>query len=110
MVMFFTEGCPYCRKAAPFIEKMHLKYSSKGLNTIGIALEDEASSAEYFAKAFSLTFPIAYKGHEVSRQYKAQGVPYIYLLAKDHTIKDMWAGYDPTFDGAIQSGIEKIIK
>ena len=110
MLMFFTETCPYCRKAAPFIETMNKKYSAKGLSVIGISVDNEASAAEGFIKDFGLTFPVAYKGAEVSRKYKTQGVPYIFILNKSHVIHNMWAGYDPEFDKPIIQGIEAVIK
>ncbi len=110
MLMFFTEGCPFCRKAAPFIETMNKKYSPKGLGVIGICVEDEASAAEGFAKDFGLTFPVAYGGAEVSRKYKTQGVPYIFLLNKAHVVHNVWAGYDPEFDKSITQGVEEVIK
>jgi len=110
MLMFFTEGCPYCRKAAPFIEKMHEKYSPKGLSVIGICLEDESSAAAGFARDFNLAFPIAYKGRETAGQYRTQGVPFIFLLTKEHVVHNVWAGYDPQFDSAIIKGIEEVIK
>ena len=110
MLMFFTESCPFCRKAAPFIETMNKKYSARGLNVIGICVEDEPAAAEAFAKTFGLTFPVAYGGAEVSRQYKTQGVPYIFLLSKAHAIHNVWAGYDPEFDKPIIQGIEEVIK
>ena len=36
LLMFFTETCPFCRKAAPFIESVNKKYSDRGLAVIGI--------------------------------------------------------------------------
>lgn len=110
MLMFFTERCPFCRKAAPFIETMNKKYSAKGLGVIGICVEDGASAAEGFVKEFGLTFPVAYKGSEISRRYKTQGVPYIFLLSKGHAIHNVWAGYDPEFDKPIIQSIEEVIK
>ena len=110
MLLFFTETCPYCRKAAPFIKKLSDRYAPKGLSTIGICVEDTPSSAAGFAKAFDLTFPIAYKGRDVSVRYKTQGVPYIFLLTKEHIVHNVWAGYDESFDDEIIKGIEEIIK
>ena len=110
MVMFFTEHCPYCRKAAPFIEQMNREYAPKGLKTVGICLEETSSSAADFSKDFGLTFPVAYKGQQVARRYGTQGVPFIYLLTKDHVVHNVWAGYDKQFDGPIKKGIEEIIK
>ena len=110
MLMFFTEGCPYCRKAAPFIKKTSDQYASKGLSALGISVEDDAARAAGFAKSFGLTFPIAYKGRSVATQYKTQGVPYIFLLTKEHIVHNVWAGYDESFDKEIIQGIEEIIK
>ncbi|HOW89674.1 MAG TPA: TlpA disulfide reductase family protein [Elusimicrobiales bacterium] len=110
MLMFFTEACPYCRKAAPFIERMHKEFAPKGLTTIGICLEDASSAAAGFARDFRLTFPVAYKGHDTARRYRAQGVPFIYLLSKDHSIRNFWAGYDEQFDAPIRKGIEELLK
>ena len=110
LLMFFTETCPYCRKAAPFIERMNKEFSPKGLATIGVCLDNAADAAAGFAEDFGLTFPIAYKGRDTARQYRAQGVPFIYLLSKDHSIRNFWAGYDPRFDVPIRKGIEEIVK
>lgn len=110
MLMFFTENCPFCRKAAPFIEALNKKYSAGGLRVIGVCLQDEADAAGSFVKDFGLTFPVAYKGGEISRKYRTRGVPYIFILNKAHVVRDVWAGYDPQFDKAIVQGVEKAIK
>lgn len=108
MVLFFTETCPYCRKAAPFIGQMAEKYADK-LTTIGIALEDEPAAAVGFARDFKFSFPIAYNGSEVAAAYHTQGVPYIYILDKNHNQAKMWAGYDQSFNGEIEQSIKTVI-
>jgi len=110
LMMFFTENCSYCRKAAPFIQSMHKTYSPKGLNTVGICLSDTADSPKAFAKDMGLTFPLAYKGEHTFITYKAQGVPFIYLLDKSHEIQKVWGGYDSYFDREIIENIEKSLK
>lgn len=109
LIKFFTETCPYCRKAAPFIQKVHASYSPKGLGVVGILVQDDAQPALNFAADFGITFPIAYKGKETSRKYRTQGVPYIYLLNKDHEIYDVWEGYDPQYDAPILKAVETVL-
>lgn len=109
LVMFFTETCPYCRKAAPFIQQVSASYSAKGLATAGILVQDSAQPALNFAADFGITFPIAYKGKDVSRKYRTQGVPYIYLLNKDHEIYDVWEGYDHEYDAPILKAVETVL-
>ncbi|MBI4351510.1 MAG: TlpA family protein disulfide reductase [Elusimicrobia bacterium] len=109
LVMFFTETCPYCRKAAPFIQKVSADYAPKGLATAGILVQDSAQPALNFAADFGVTFPIAYKGREISRKYRTQGVPYIYLLNRDHEIYDVWEGYDHEYDAPILKAVETVL-
>ncbi|MEW5951231.1 MAG: TlpA disulfide reductase family protein [Elusimicrobiota bacterium] len=110
LVMFFTENCPYCRKAAPYMEKMHKKYSGKGLAVIGISLKDSSEGAKRFASDLKLTFPLAYKGSEIGKNYHVQGVPFIYLLDKNHNNYDTWMGYDESYNGDIDVTIEQVLK
>lgn len=109
MVMFFTETCPYCRKAAPTIEKLYKAYGPKGLATLGICIEDGADAPLNFAKSLGLTFPMAYKGRPVYQSYKAQGVPYIYLLDGRHRIHDVWEGYDESYDPQMTKSVEALL-
>jgi len=109
LVVFFTETCPYCRKAAPFIQKTAAAYGPKGLSTVGICVQDSAQAAKNFAADFGITFPLAYKGKEISRNYRTQGVPYIYLLTADHEIYDVWEGYDPQYDAPITKAVETLL-
>lgn len=109
LVMFFTENCPYCQKAAPFIETMYKKYSSKGLGVVGISVRPNPESAKYFATEFKLTFELAYNGKDVAKRYGISGVPFVYLLNKDHTLNKVWAGYDKSYESNIDETISKII-
>ncbi|MCX5785796.1 MAG: TlpA family protein disulfide reductase [Elusimicrobia bacterium] len=110
MVMFFTESCPYCRKAAPFLEKVYKTYSSKGLNIIGICIQENADAPKAFAHDLGLTFPLAYKGGPIYRKYEAQGVPFIYLLDKSHEVYEVWQGYSPEYDAEIIKNVERALK
>lgn len=105
-VFFFTENCPYCRKAGPAMEKLYKDYGPKGLNLLGVSLEDSPEGALNFAKSLGVTFPLAYNGGETAYHYRAQGVPYIYALDGEHKIYDVWEGYD----GSYYPQIEKTAK
>ncbi len=109
LVMFFTETCPYCRKAAPFIQKVSASYTQKGLVVLGICIQDSPQAALNFAADLGVTFPLAYKGKEISRNYRTQGVPYIYLLTRGHEIYDVWEGYDEQYDAPILKAVETVL-
>lgn len=105
-LLFFTETCPYCRKAAPEIEKLYLKYGPRGMNFVGICLDGTADAPKNFAKDLGVTFPLAYDGLQVSRRYRTQGVPYLFMLDRTHKIYDVWEGYDDSYLPQIVKTIE----
>ncbi len=107
MFMLFTENCPYCRKAAPALEKLYKAYGPKGLTVLGICIQDDAEAAKNFAADRGVTFPLAYAGRDVYRQYRAQGVPYIFLLDARHEPVTVWPGYDQSFDTEMAQAVEK---
>jgi thiol-disulfide isomerase/thioredoxin len=110
ILMFFAQYCPFCMKAAPFVEKVYQQYKNKGLNVIGISIEDEKQLADAFANDYGLTFPITYKGVEVAQKYRTRGVPYIFILDKSHKIYNVWPGYDESFNSDIVQSIEEVLK
>jgi len=110
VVMFFTETCPYCRKAAPFIQKVSAAYVPKGLGVVGICIQNSPRAALNFAADLGVTFPLAYGGSEISRHYRTQGVPYIYVLNRQHEIYDVWEGYDPEYDSSIIKAVEAVLE
>ncbi len=109
MLMFFTETCPFCRKAAPALEKLSKTYGPRGMNFLGICIQDDAVAALNFAKDLGITFPLAYDGRDAYRLYRAQGVPYIYLLDKDHNVYDVWEGYDESYYPMLGRSIEAVL-
>ncbi|HAT72044.1 MAG TPA: hypothetical protein DCS63_04435 [Elusimicrobia bacterium] len=109
MVMFFTETCPYCRKAAPAMENIHKKYGPLGLASLGICIQEDPQAALNFAESLGTTFPLAYNGRPAYKNYRAQGVPYIYLLDGRHDIVNVWEGYDESYDPQMIKSIEALL-
>ncbi|MEA3306185.1 MAG: TlpA disulfide reductase family protein [Elusimicrobiota bacterium] len=108
-LIFFAHYCPYCKKAAPFMNRIYDTYKDKGLIVLGISTDKNKDTANIFATEQKLDFPIAYNGAEISMQYKTRGVPYIFVLDKKHEIMDFWAGYDESYDAEIIETIAKVL-
>lgn len=109
LLMFYTETCPYCRKAAPEIEKLYKKYSEKGLAVIGMCGQSDKNAAIRFSKDLGTTFPMAYDVYDAMRKYGVQGVPFIYLLNKNHELEDVWPGFDYPYVPKMEEAIKKAI-
>ncbi len=83
-VDFWASWCAPCRKSFPWMNKMHAKYQSEGLEVIGISLDEEIKQANKFLEKLPAIFTVAYdtKG-TVADLYEVQVMPTSYLIDRD---------------------------
>ncbi|GAB1393968.1 hypothetical protein MASR1M60_21320 [Rhodocyclaceae bacterium] len=58
IVNFWARWCGPCRKEIPELIKLRQAYREKGLEVLGIALEDKVEPVRDFAKAYEMDYPI----------------------------------------------------
>jgi peroxiredoxin len=93
---FFKISCPVCQFTFPFLERLHKRYGGDSITFIGIS-QDDAKSADKFAKEYGITFPILIddeSGYAVSNAYGLTSVPTIFLIDTDGTVKVSCMGFD----------------
>ncbi|MDD2772664.1 MAG: TlpA disulfide reductase family protein [Elusimicrobiales bacterium] len=93
-LMFFSAHCPYCKLAAPFVEKLHETYAKRGLKVAAILTDEASGAAKEFIADYKITFPVALGGRALARTYRAHGVPNFFLLGEDHQVNYQWRGYE----------------
>ena len=54
---FWYAGCAPCRAEAPDLVELHEKYSSQGVNFVGVNVRDTAETALAFDRKFGIQFP-----------------------------------------------------
>lgn len=55
---FFASWCTPCREEAELLEKAFKEYSSRGVQFIGVNVEDTPEKAKDFVKEFGITYPV----------------------------------------------------
>ncbi len=58
VVNFWARWCGPCRNEIPLLIKLREDYRKRGLEVLGIAIEDNAESVRDFAKAYEMDYPV----------------------------------------------------
>jgi len=58
MVNFWARWCAPCREEIPELIKARARYKARGLEIIGIGIEDKAEAVREFAKAYEMDYAV----------------------------------------------------
>jgi peroxiredoxin len=87
LAAFFKVACPVCQYTFPFLERLYQQLRASGVQIWGIS-QDGVKDSQRFAREYSVTFPILVDDYPypISRQYRLEYVPSVFLIAPDGPI------------------------
>lgn len=110
-VDFWASWCAPCRKSFPWMNKMHSKYESQGLEIIGISLDSTQKMADKFLTKVPALFKVAYDTEgNVADAYKVQVMPTSYLLDRDGNIIFEHKGFRSKHENELEAEFIKALK
>lgn len=89
MLIFWASWCPNCKSEVPKVNKLAKKYSSRGMEFIGINVgyNDSEGKARRFMDKNGISYPVIFdKKGKIPRQYSVQGVPTVMIADKKGNI------------------------
>jgi len=108
LVDFWATWCVPCKKNFAKYQEIYEKYKSRGLEIAAVSVDDEKGNVSAFAAASGVTFPVGWdEGRKIESQFQLSGVPTLYIIGKDGTVKYKHlggsAGSEMRIDQEIQS-------
>ena len=89
---FWATWCPPCVAEAPELVETYQKYHERGLEIIGISLDQNREALEKFTKENGMTWPQYFDGkgwdNDLAQRFKIQSVPTLWLFGKDGKLAD----------------------
>lgn len=96
LVNFWATWCAPCRQEMPMLMDLQRNYGSRGLQVIGIALDD-AQSVNSFVQTYGISYPILVGSEDVFATSTAYGndegvLPFTVLVDKTGVVRWQYAG------------------
>jgi thiol-disulfide isomerase/thioredoxin len=95
---FWATWCPPCRKEAPKLVAAYKKLNSRGLEIVGVSLDQSKESLLAFIKEHGMTWPQYFDGkgwnNEISSRFGIDAIPAKWLIDKQGNVVTKNVGDD----------------
>ena len=93
---FWASWCPPCRAEIPDFVDLYKKYHAKGLEIIGLSVDQSAEPVVDFVKEFAVNYPIVMAAPDVIKAYgDIKGIPTSFILDAKGNILARYVGFRP---------------
>lgn len=93
-VDFWASWCGPCAKSFPFLNQLHNALKEKGLQVIGVNLDENPEDAKAFLTDYPVDFPVAADtGEQCARKFDVKAMPSSYLVDRNGIVRHVHFGF-----------------
>jgi len=108
VVNFWASWCGPCRDEAPTLEQLWQEYQGKGVQFIGVDIQDTPEGAKGFIDEFHITYPNGPDpNNTIGRAYRITGVPETFLVGRAGRLAKQFIG--PVDKAAVEAAVNDLI-
>ena len=96
LVDFWATWCPPCRKEIPGFVQLKNQYGPRGVEVIGVAVNDQWPTIKEFSGQYGINYPVVMGDQATVQSYgNFTGIPTTFVVDKDGVIRAKKVGYAP---------------
>ena len=93
VINFWASWCPPCRRESPLLERTWRAYAGKGVQFVGVDIQDDPEDAQAYLDEFGLTFPNGTdSGGKITVDYGVIGLPVTFFIGADGIVEGRFVG------------------
>ncbi len=91
---FWATWCPPCRQEIPHFKELYAQYKERGLEIVGLSVDDSSAEVVSFVKENKIGYPVAMADGALQKAYGGiRGIPTTFMLDKRGAIAKKYVGY-----------------
>jgi peroxiredoxin len=91
---FWASWCIPCAKSFPFMNQLNNDLKDKGLQLIGVNLDEDPADAKAFLEKTPVDFTLAAdRDGQCAKKFDVKGMPTSYLIGRDGTVRHVHQGF-----------------
>ena len=95
-VDFWASWCGPCAKSFPFLNQLHTELKDKGLQIIGVNLDENPEDAKAFLAKNPVDFTLAADtGEQCARKFDVKAMPSSYVVDRKGIVRHVHLGFRP---------------
>ncbi|MFM8443998.1 MAG: TlpA family protein disulfide reductase [Methylococcus sp.] len=107
---FWASWCGPCAQSFPFMNKLHKDLSGKGLQIVGVNLDEDAAEAKGFLTRTPAQFTIlADAGGECPQKFDVKAMPSTYLIDRSGVIRQVHLGFKSGESAQLRQQVEALL-
>ena len=84
---YWATWCAPCKIEIPHLVELQKKYGPKGLQIVGISMDDDSATVRTFARQFAINYPVALGNAKLAEAYGGVlGLPVAFLIDRNGRI------------------------
>ena len=109
-VDFWASWCVSCIASFPFMERMRRELGPRGLEVIGVNMDQKPADAARFLARHSVSFPIANGANDAcAKKFGVNAMPSTYIVDRRGNIRAVHSGFRPDEGAGLRGLVEKIL-
>ncbi len=109
IIDFFASWCQPCKRSIPHLIELNRKYGKKGLQILGLSLDEDRDDLVDFITPLRLNYPAALANEDLQVEYGLRSIPTFFIINKRGVVAEKYMGLTDEVKKNVEATIIRLL-